>query len=146
MLGKQIDDPKGTESTAGSSNAFALLDFTTTLHQEKQLTRQQGRLNLINQPLVSGYEIHTGISQGKALDNPAIIFDGGHDGAISDDNQLLGTYLHGLFDHTPACDALLKWAGLEQVKTPDYYQLREQGIDLLADTLEQYLDLSLLRI
>lgn len=144
MLGKQIHDPQGTEGKAGSSEAFSLLDFNTTLHQEKQLTQQKGKLNLINPAIVSGYEIHTGLSKGKALDCPAIIFEQSIDGAISKDNQLLGTYLHGLFDHATACDALLTWAGLEQVKTPDYYRLREQGIDLLADTLEQYLDLNLI--
>jgi len=41
---------------------------------------------------------------------------------------------------------LLEWAGLESVVTPDYYALREQGIDLLADTLEEYLNLELLGI
>ncbi len=144
MLGKQIDDPHGTEGVAGSSIAFSLLDFSTTLHEKKQLKQQSGRLNLDEQRDVFGYEIHTGISVGQALDHPAIIFEGYTDGAISDDNQLLGTYLHGLFDNSSACDALLTWAGLEQVKTPDYYILREQGIDLLADTLEQYLDLSVI--
>ena len=144
MLGKQIDDPQGTEGKAGSSMGFSLLDFSTILQQEKQLKQQSGTLNLDPQSKVSGYEIHTGISRGKALDHPAILFENCNDGAISDDNQLFGTYLHGLFDNTNACDVLLTWAGLKQVKTPDYYRLREQGIDLLADTLEQYLDLSLI--
>ncbi len=144
MLGKQIDDPDGTEGIAGSSDAFALMDFTTTLQQQKQLKRQSGILNLGGKALVSGYEIHTGISTGKALDYAAILFDQHGDGAISKDNQILGSYLHGLFEQASACDALLKWAGLEQVETPDYFARREQGIDLLADTLEQYLDLSFL--
>jgi hypothetical protein len=30
------------------------------------------------------------------------------------------------------------------VEPSDYYEQREQGIDLLADTLEQYLDLNFL--
>jgi adenosylcobyric acid synthase len=144
MLGKRIDDPHGTEGLAGSSMAFSLLNFSTTLQQEKQLKQQFGTLNLESPSDVSGYEIHTGISTGKALNHPAVLFEDDVDGAISDDNQLLGTYLHGLFDNTNACDALLSWAGLEEVKTPDYYRLREQGIDLLADTLEQCLDLDLI--
>ena len=144
MLGRQIHDPEGSEGKAGSSHAFAFLDFTTTLQRDKQLKQQCGRLNLLEKPLISGYEIHTGISTGKALDNPAVFFTDHADGAISNDNQLLGSYLHGLFDEASACSALLTWAGLERVKTPDYYAQREQGIDLLADTLEQYLDLSFL--
>ena len=146
MLGKQIHDPEGTEGLAGSSHAFALMDFTTTLHQQKQLKRQSGILNLGDGKKipVSGYEIHTGISTGKALKQAAIVFDQHCDGALSHDHQILGSYLHGLFDQTSACDALLTWAGLEQAETPDYFALREQGIDLLADTLEQYLDLNFL--
>jgi adenosylcobyric acid synthase len=120
------------------------LDFSTTLHQEKQLKQRRGRLNIANQAKVTGYEIHTGISRGNALKRPAVVFDSHHEGAISKDNQLLGSYLHGLFDDASACDDLLSWAGLEQVMTPDYYALREQGIDLLADTVEQYLNLDFL--
>ena len=143
MLGQKIHDPEATEGKAGSSIAFSLLDFETILHKEKQLKNQTGKLNTANHATITGYEIHTGISTGEALKNPAIYFDEGCDGAISADNQILGTYLHGLFDDTSACDALLTWAGLEQVETPDYHALREQGIDLLADTLEEYLDLNI---
>ncbi len=146
MLGTQINDPEGTEGIAGSSQAFSFLDFTTTLHLEKQLKQQTGQLNLSDNVPVSGYEIHTGISTGNALNMPAILFDSYTDGAISQDQQVLGTYLHGLFDNALACDALLKWAGLEHAKTPDYDLLREQGIDLLADTLEQHLDFNLIQL
>lgn len=64
-----------------------------------------------------------------------------HDGALSDDNQIAGTYLHGLFETQSACDELLAWAGLEQVETPDYHQLREAGIDRLANAAEAHLDI-----
>lgn len=144
MLGMHIHDPAGLEGEAGSSTALALLNFETTLHKEKQLKRQTGYLCTTPHAEISGYEIHTGISTGAALENPAVRFSDHHEGVISADSQIMGTYLHGLFDTTSACDALLTWAGLKVVETPDYHQLREQGIDLLADTLETYLDLSLL--
>ncbi|MCK5895946.1 MAG: cobyric acid synthase, partial [Cocleimonas sp.] len=144
MLGQQIHDPKGMEGEAGSSQAFSFFELSTTLHQKKQLKQRCGRLSIGSQAAVTGYEIHTGISSGNALKRPAMIFDTDKEGAISHDNQLLGCYLHGLFDDASACDDLLSWAGLEQVMTPDYYALREQGIDLLADTLEQYLNLDFL--
>jgi adenosylcobyric acid synthase len=60
---------------------------------------------------------------------------------LSDDGQILGTYLHGLFDAAPARDALLRWAGLTVRETPDYRQLREDGINRLADALAEHLDL-----
>ena len=100
---------------------------------------------LLDDACVAGYEHHAGVSIGPALNHPAVCLkDGRLDGALSDDGQLLGTYLHGLFDAAPARDALLRWAGLAVRETPDYRQLREEGIDRLADALEAHLDLRLL--
>ena len=83
---------------------------------------------------VSGYEIHAGVSNGPALKRPAVRLDDGRcDGAISTDGQILGTYLHGLFENERACAALLHWAGLETVEAFDYHGLRERDIERLAD-------------
>nr|NIQ11380.1 cobyric acid synthase CobQ [Gammaproteobacteria bacterium]NIR95139.1 cobyric acid synthase CobQ [Gammaproteobacteria bacterium]NIW50085.1 cobyric acid synthase CobQ [Gammaproteobacteria bacterium]NIX01918.1 cobyric acid synthase CobQ [Phycisphaerae bacterium] len=62
------------------------------------------------------------------------------DGAISQDNRIMGTYLHGLFDEQGACKALLEWAGLQQPEAIDYIALREREIDRLADVLDEHLD------
>ncbi|MDH5181737.1 MAG: cobyric acid synthase CobQ, partial [Gammaproteobacteria bacterium] len=118
----------------------------TVMHAEKQLTRVTGKLAL-NDAAVEGYEIHMGISSGPALQQPAVRLDEKTDGAISPDNLIMGTYLHGLFDNQQACDTLLAWAGLKDVKTPDYRAMREQELDRLASIMEQHLDLeSLLNI
>jgi len=144
MLGRWVHDPAGLEGEPGSSPGLGFLDFETTLEPEKQLRRVEGRL-LLDDACVAGYEIHAGVSTGPALNHPAVCLkDGRLDGALSDDGQLLGTYLHGLFDAAPARDALLRWAGLAVRETPDYRQLREEGIDRLADALEAHLDLRLL--
>jgi len=95
---------------------------------------------------VSGYEIHAGVSNGPALEQPAVRLDDGRcDGAISTDGQILGTYLHGLFEEPEACAALLRWAGLEAVHTVDYHGLRERDIERLADLVETHLDTAHLR-
>ena len=144
MLGRWVHDPAGLEGEPGSSPGLGLLDFETTLEPEKQLRQVEGRLTLSN-ALVTGYEIHVGVSAGSALNHPAVrLRDGCPDGARSDDGQILGTYLHGLFDAAPARDALLRWAGLAVRKTLDYRQLREEGINRLADAIEAHLDLRLL--
>lgn len=93
---------------------------------------------------ISGYEIHAGKSTGPALQHPAIRFPEGADGALSDNGQVLGTYLHGLFDNREACQALLQWAGLPNPEDCDYQARREQDINRLADSLEQNLDLEML--
>ncbi|MBI3899418.1 MAG: cobyric acid synthase [Gammaproteobacteria bacterium] len=139
MLGKAIRDPYAVEGDAGSSPGLGLLDMETTLEQEKQLRNVRGRLTL-DDSAISGYEIHAGVTHGNALQRPAIKLEQRDDGAISDDGQIIGTYLHGLFESTDALNMLLAWAGLRAPQTPDYQQLREAGIDRLADAVAQHLD------
>ena len=144
MLGSHIHDPLGIEGAAGSSIGLGLLKISTTLSAEKQLRNVSGRL-LLEDAAVTGYEIHAGISTGDALMQPALQLEHGADGAISDDGQILATYVHGLFESRAASDALLLWAGLRNPVAPDYHAHREAEIDRLTDTLEQHLDIPLLR-
>ena len=145
MLGQQLHDPLGLEGAPGSSAGLGLLAFDTVLEQEKQLRNVRGHLALEN-AAVSGYEIHAGVTTGAALEHPAVhLDDGRRDGAQSADGQILGTYLHGLFEAPPACAALLRWAGVQQVQEVDYHALRERDIERLADMVEQHLDTGLLR-
>jgi adenosylcobyric acid synthase len=145
MLGACIDDPLGIEGAAGSSVGLGLLDFSTVLAAEKQLRTVQGRLCL-DAAAISGYEIHAGVSAGPALSQAAVQLDGGRsDGAVSADGQVLGTYLHGLFETPEACSALLRWAGLTEVEDFDYHALRERDIERLADLVETHLDTVKLR-
>jgi adenosylcobyric acid synthase len=143
MLGQEIHDPLGIEGEAGSSAGLGWLALSTTLAAEKQLRNVCGTLNLEAAP-VAGYEIHAGITLGAALNSPALQIESDGilipDGAISGDGQILATYLHGLFESTLATDALLRWAGLTNVSSPDYHARREADIDRLADAVEQYLD------
>lgn len=140
MLGNAIHDPLGIEGQHGSSCGLSLFDMETTLHPQKQLRTVEGMLLPAEAP-VKGYEIHMGISSGAALARPAVRTGHGHDGALSEDGQILGTYLHGLFDHAPALRALLQWAGLAEPVSVDYEALREQHIERLADSVEQHLNL-----
>ncbi|MBA1291911.1 cobyric acid synthase [Pseudomonas lurida] len=145
MLGEQVHDPLGLEGPPGSSAGLGLLAFSTTLEEDKQLRNVRGRL-LLEDAEVNGYEIHAGVTSGEALASPAVrLDDGRQDGARSADGQILGTYLHGLFETPAACGALLRWAGLAQVQAVDYHALRERDIERLADLVEQHLDTDLLR-
>jgi len=140
MLGHRIDDPAGIEGPAGSSEGLGLLDLQTELQPQKQLRRVTGTL-ATGAAVVEGYEIHCGQSVGAALSAAAVILsDGRADGAVSADGQILGTYLHGLFDRPESRDALLAWAGLQPVWAPSLAELREQQLERLADALERHLD------
>lgn len=143
MLGKTIADPHGIEGTPGSSEGLGYLDIETTLEPEKQLHRVEGNL-LFSNVQVAGYEIHCGISSGPGLERPLcnLIDKFGNnkfDGATSMDGQVIGTYLHGLFDETAARDALLQWAGLNNIAAFDYHAKREADIERLADCVEKHI-------
>lgn len=143
MLGQAIHDPHGLEGAAGSAAGLGLLDMETTLEQEKCLRQTTGRFYRHETP-VAGYEIHMGVSNGPALRQPLFKLDKRDDGAISADDSVAGSYLHGLFDLPEACNALLNWAGYQPKQAIDFNALREAGIDRLADTLDEYFDFALL--
>ncbi|HZO22720.1 MAG TPA: cobyric acid synthase [Steroidobacteraceae bacterium] len=136
MLGRRIADPEGVEGAAGESPGLGWLDLTTVLLPGKRLCNVSGHL-LLEGARVKGYEIHAGRTEGAALHRPAVRLDDGTvDGTVSADGQIMATYLHGLFEETAACTALLRWAGLTRPLTIDHGARREQMLDRLADTIE----------
>lgn len=132
MLGRTVADPHGVEGLPGVSTGLGLLEIDTQLTQEKRLEQVQGQCAFADAG-VSAYEIHMGTSEGEARLKPAFIIDGRPEGARSPDDQILGTYLHGLFDTPAACSALLRWAGLDSNVAVDTAQLREASLDRIAE-------------
>jgi adenosylcobyric acid synthase len=147
MLGREIDDPDGVEGPPGCVGGLGLLALSTVLTQQKRLENVTGRLCIggADAP-VRGYEIHMGRTSGAALARPAVVLDSGtHDGAVSDDGQIVATYLHGVFDTPEACAALLTWAGADDAQALDYPALREASLERLADSFEAALDVEAVR-
>ena len=145
MLGKAIHDPFGVEGEAGSTMAgLALLDMQTTLQTEKILKQSAGTFYGLD-CRVAGYEIHMGVSSGPALARPMLVLDGLNDGAVAADDQVAGTYLHGLFDMPEACNAVLSWAGYQPRQAVDLNARREAGINQLADMLGEHFNFSRLQ-
>ena len=132
MLGEAVADPHGVEGAAGEICGLGLLPVRTSLTKEKRLTQVSGQCAFAH-ATVSGYEIHMGETQASAGVEPAFCIDGKPEGVRSMDDLILGSYLHGMFDHPEACAALLRWAGLQNAKQIDMAQLREQSIDRIAD-------------
>ncbi|AZP14693.1 cobyric acid synthase [Undibacterium parvum] len=139
MLGQIISDPHGVEGVAGDSDGLALLDITTELTTEKRLQQVSGMCAFGVKPgakadaKVEGYEIHMGLTYASNDTLPAFLIDGQEEGTRSPDDLILGSYLHGLFDHPDACAALLEWAGLKTELSVDLGSLREQSLDRVAD-------------
>jgi adenosylcobyric acid synthase len=143
MLGRVVDDPDGVEGRPGQSEGLGLLELATTLTLEKRLAEVSGTCVFdASSPgaAVDGYEIHMGVSNGAALARPAFEIDGRPEGACSDDGQVLGSYLHGMFDKASACAALLRWAGLHSEHAVDAAALREASLDRIADASAPLLD------
>lgn len=140
MLGRSVADPQGLEDVPGVSEGLGLLEFDTVLEAEKQLRNVEGTWLGADAP-VRGYEIHMGVSHGEGLERPVLrLVDGRLEGACSADGQVLGSYVHGLFDTPEALGALLAWAGVRDAVMVDLAARREADIDRLADAVEAHCD------
>ena len=169
MLGNSIKDPLGLEGLPGNSEGFGWLNIDTELQPEKTLKNVTGKLNLPNQAScdIQGYEIHAGLTLASATgsdegsnkspnkesdtNNTTINTTGNKSKSIittedqhicallSDDEQILASYWHGLMDTPEALQAILRWAGAE-TQLVDYQVLREKSLDALADSAFESFD------
>ncbi len=155
MLGSEIRDPHHTESDIASLPGLNLLDFSTVLEREKvtrQATARFAKPDCLGpdtsnhaHPLFSGYEIHLGETLLGNGTQPLFQLqrlgdeECHHDGAISDDGRVFGTYLHGLFDSAEGLALLINhWrqiCGKENPPSGVTYPLaeRERRYDALAE-------------
>ncbi|MEC4724950.1 cobyric acid synthase [Shewanella sp. D64] len=150
MLGLLIDDPYGVEGQAGDSEGLGYLPLMTEFKPDKVLRQVSGQLSLLGELAeVKGYEIHCGESrilnaQLNSQNQPMRLMaedEAFSDGMLSDDGQIFGTYLHGLFDAPQACTLILKWAGLNHAEVVDIDAIREEQLNRFADQLAQDLDI-----
>jgi adenosylcobyric acid synthase len=145
MMGKAVHDPTGLEGQPGSSEGLDLLPIETVLKSPKTttLTRfswngQQG----------AGYEIHMGQTIRAGGNHLFHIIERNNsscqdeDGCISGDSKIMGTYIHGLFDNPVILKFWLNHIGLSEIEVSDVggIEARNQEYDLLADHLEEYVD------
>ncbi|MEJ2416126.1 MAG: cobyric acid synthase [Exilibacterium sp.] len=156
MLGEWIHDPEAVESAAGSSKGLGLLAMETTLTGQKRLRNVSG-FSLDGHLPITGYEIHAGVSKGAALARPLFSIAekkrGGQyaageyetEGALNEENTVLGSYIHGLFDEPAQLEHLLRWAGLDSVSAFDYAVYREQQLERLATEVERAIPLHRIR-
>ena len=153
MLGEWIHDPDAVESAAGSTTGLGLLAMETTLLADKTLRNVSGIIcdeNHAETIAVNGYEIHAGISTGEALSRPVFSLTDKQsqetfmDGARNEDNTVIGSYVHGLFDNTAFLHHIIQWAGGQTDTSYDYQQFREQEINRLADAVETVLPIETL--
>ena len=148
MLGVKMVDPLAVESDLKEIVGIGLLKVQTSFGKEKILRRARGRL--LNKDIeVSGYEIHHGITSylngQKALFKLNDSFGKSyHDGAVSGDGRVLGSYLHGVFDQPGFRNLILNKL---RAKKGLPLKNRASGINLdaefekLADLVEKNMDM-----
>lgn len=163
MLGMQINDPHHVESSEDGVQGLGLLNVATTFAAEKQTFQVKAHLlkyeNLfyVDEEL-TGYEIHMGetVYKGDNLARPfariseragkaAQIFDG----CVSNKGNVLGTYIHGIFDNDGFRSRLIKHLrlkkGLESVDgTPlSSKKIKEEKYNTLADIVRGNIDMGM---
>ncbi len=153
MLGLCLEDPDGIEG-GGTVRGMELLPIRTVFRREKMRTRVIGTVAAsagLFAPLAGaafdGYEIHMGSSEPEAGTGAfAAIRDDGCDGEERPDGAIrgnvLGSYVHGLFDSGEVADRLAGMlSGAVGEAVPDQAEYRESQYDLLADTIRKSLDM-----
>jgi len=158
LLGLEIHDPQGIESSRPRARGLGLLPLVTVLAGDKVLRRVKG-VDLILEEKIQGYEIHMGrtaLIESEILgDSPRswlhIHEPGGrmawHDGYVLDHGRLGGTYVHGLLDSPGWRRAFLN--RLRRAKgRPERRRAaparggRFHQYDRLADHFERHVDVS----
>ncbi|MDM5306113.1 cobyric acid synthase [Peribacillus frigoritolerans] len=151
MLGTKLFDPDAVEGDGENAEGLSLLPVETVFQAEKKTVQMEGVLSagiMESQMNLNGFEIHLGRTTLKSQIRPFLLLkDGREDGAISNDNQVMGTYLHGIF-HNRLFTRLLvnqirRNKGLEEVKenVQSDSERREEAYNLLASHLEENIDM-----
>lgn len=138
MLGREIADPLGIESTAEASRGLGLLDVSTSMAAEKTLVRTSAVHGISGLPVV-GYEIHHGQTTCGGCEPVLTRTDGQIVGIAARGRRVWGTYLHGVFD----ADEFRRWfvdrlrvrRGLAPLETAAGRYDIEPALDRLAEVV-----------
>lgn len=162
MLGNRLYD--GIESGIAQMDGLGLLDCETRFSAEKTTTQveakvsvsppdDEGLFQVDNEMIIEGYEIHMGQTVIGSNTRPfcRLISRNGQivesdDGAVSLSGNVMGSYIHGIFDREPFTRQLLnklrqrkQLPPLEQSQSLDAFKQREY--DHLADNMREYIDI-----
>jgi adenosylcobyric acid synthase len=136
MLGRTVADPHGVEGEPGAVvEGLGLLDVRTEFTPEKVLRLPAGTALGVE---VAGYEIHHGRVAVDAVDAGAAFPGGARSG------QVFGTLWHGCLEGDAFRRAWLREVGAVPDETVSFPRAREARLDLVADALEEHVDLDAL--
>jgi adenosylcobyric acid synthase len=137
ILGRSISDPEGIEGPPSKVDGLHVFDSETTLLGDKVLLEVAGEILPQGVPF-KGYEMHVGRTTNTF--SPYLrLSDGREEGEVSDNGQVTGCYVHGLFADDRLRAHWLRIIGTESAGF-SYENEIEATLDALADHLEKHLD------
>lgn len=157
MLGETLSDPYGVEA-GGTIKGMGLLPMDTVFAEKKTRTRvmgsfvsMSGELEPLSGATVEGYEIHMGETSLKGDAKPGVSLTDHKSGEVKTDgayqNNVCGTYVHGVFDTEEAAEALIRMLGkkkgidVSQMTGVDFAAFKETQYEILAAELRKHLDM-----
>lgn len=163
MLGRRLHDPYLTEGNNTHMDGLGLLGMETTFDREKVTTQARAVITAetgsyvmgLKGQVLEGYEIHMGVS---AFDEGAvpliqIVYKLGDtacsiDGIANTEGNVLGTYLHGVFDNTHFTRKLLNNIRIKKGLSPlteiplSFREHKEKEYQKLAYNVRKNLDMA----
>lgn len=149
MLGREVSDVSGVESNLSKETGLGLLPIYTEFQKDKNTVLSEGYENLSGNK-VKGYEIHMGktyITETSGIKNfIKLTSTDGEDGVLSQDEKVIGTYFHGIFDNGEFTLQLLnkvrRTFNIElQNKVFNYYDYKNSQYAELASIVRKSLDM-----
>ena len=156
MLGRKLYDPDHVESRVPELAGLDLLDMEVTFAKEKHTAQASGVVEAsgwlaeANGVTVDGYEIHAGHNQ---LGENAVTWlriGDKIDGVMNAKGNVLGSYLHGLFDDGQLFAAIAahirreKGIVTENQAPVSFEEFREREFDRIADIVRASVDMDMI--
>lgn len=150
LLGSRVEDPHGIESPLQEIEGLGLIPLQTKITKEKTTILSKGTIVFNNNIVpVEGYEIHMGESVHLEGDKDQgeyesfIHLENRVDGRIRVDQQVIGTYFHGIFHNDQFREILLNdirsKKGLPPIEERvSFNTLREEAFNRLASGVRNH--------
>ena len=159
MLGETLRDPGHSESRIPEISGLGLLNMDVTFHSEKTTVQSSGNIRCesgwlreLNGLMLDGYEIHSGVNRFGPDCVPFLYLNGSSvpDGVTNAAGNVIGSYLHGIFDTGDFWHAIVNRVRVEKgldarEATPmTMREFRDREFDRLAAIVRQNLDMDAL--
>ena len=154
MLGNRLSDPDHTESQVPETAGLGLLDTDVVFEKEKRTVQAAATVSCetgwpaeLNGMNLDGYEIHTGRNSFGPEAVPWLNIGGETDGIMNPQGNVLGTYLHGIFDDgklfAAISDRIRRQLGdAERKQQPvSMEEFREREFDRIAAIVRESVDM-----